>query len=440
MSVADALALARAPTRLETLSSLASRADILELRLPFRPFFLLNHPSHVQQVLVTDAARFSRGLAIDRSRIILGHSLLTSDGDDHRRQRRQLQPAFHRQVIAEHVGAMASAAARAVEAWPSGGAVDVSKAMLGLALASVVETLFGEDGSGWADEVGEALGVLFDTSQRLLLPFGPTLVQVPLPAHRRFARARASLLKTVDHLLDRSRTRRTGVLGPLLADRVGDDAMSDSEARDHVMTLLLAGHETTACALAWTWHLVAEHPHVEARLHEEIDALVGRRLPTSDDLPRLVYTERVFAEAMRLYPPVWGIGRRVSEPVEIDGHRIPRGAFVMVSPWTVHRDERFWPDPLRFDPDRFSSESSRERVREAYFPFGDGRRRCIGEPLAWLLGVTALAVIGSRVRLRSDASKEIAPLTYLFLTHPGARASGATTPHTRGLPMIVESR
>lgn len=437
----DALALVLRHTPLEALASLANRGDVVELRLPLRRVYLLNHPSHVRQVLVTDAARFTRGLAIERSRVVLGDSLLTTEGDEHRRQRRLLQPAFHRQVLAAHVAGMARAAAARAKHWHHGQTIDVSKEMLGLTLRCVVETLFGEDSSAWGDDVGEALGVLFDISPRLLLPMGPALLRLPLPAHRRFARARGRLRATVARLIEQSRRRRAGLLGPLLAPAPGDaTALSDAEARDHVMTLLLAGHETTACALTWTWHLLAAQPDVEARLLEETGEVLGARLPRSEDLPRLPYAERVFAEAMRLYPPVWSIGRRVRETARIDGHAIPRGSFVMLNPWVIHRDPRFWPDPERFDPDRFSPETASLRPREAYFPFGDGRRRCIGEPFAWLLGVTALATLARRVRLVPDATREVRPLTYLFLLYPGSRPRGSRDRLVRGLPMRVEPR
>jgi cytochrome P450 len=199
-------------------------------------------------------------------------------------------------------------------------------------------------------------------------------------------------------------------------DEEGDGTgMSDRQLRDELMTLFLAGHETTANALEWTFYLLSQNPEAERRLHAEIDQVLAGRPPEPDDLQRLLYAERVFAEAMRLFPPAWGLGRRTLEEVEISGYRLPKGANVAMAPWVIHRDPRFWPDPLRFDPDRFLPEAKAARPKFAYFPFGGGARQCIGEPFAWMEGVLILATLGQQWRFRLAPGQVVAPQALITL-------------------------
>lgn len=415
--------------------------DAVHLRFPFQSVYLFNHPDAVREILITRAAHFTRGLAIDRAKPLLGNGLLTIDGEFHLRQRRLMQPAFHRLELARYTAAIAATADRHQRRWPDGGRIDVAREMLALTLAAVVTTLFDGHIEESADEVGEALGELFDLSHRLLLPLGSIWRRLPVPTSRRFRGARATLDAALQQIIEAGRrpgAANDNLLSKLTAAAASEGGMSDQQLRDEAMTLLLAGHETTASALTWTWFLLARHPDVARRLRDEVDAALGDRLPTAADLPVLPYAERVFSEAMRLYPPVWSIGRRARDEVVIGGYRVPRGALAVVCPWLIHRDPRFWSEPERFDPDRFAPAAKGERPRDAYFPFGEGRRRCIGENLALLLGVITIAVLVRRVRFEMPAGDAVRPLPYLFLLHPGyiARSTGSETP-VRGLPMRV---
>ncbi len=384
--------------------------DFVHFRIGPRRLFLLNHPDHVRDLLVTQARNFTKGETLQRGKILLGEGLLTSEGEFHLRQRRLAQPAFHRQRISSYAEVMARSAARACERWQNGALLDLHKEMMRLTLAIVGKTLFDADVEAEADEVGAAMSDILGLFNFLMLPFSKAFENLPLPPIRNFHRARARLDATIYRMIAdrRASGRDHGDLLSLLLlaqDTEGDGtAMSDQQVRDEAMTLFIAGHETTANALTWTWYLLSQNPGVEAKLHGEVDSVLGRgaaaRLPRADDFPNLPYTEMVFTEAMRLYPPAWAIGRRALRDVEIAGYHIPSKSVVVVSPWVMHRDARFYPEPERFDPQRWTPESRAARPKYSYFPFGAGPRQCIGEPFAWMEGVLLLATIAQRWRLR----------------------------------------
>lgn len=398
--------------------------DVAGFRLGRRRLYLLSHPDLVREVLVARHRDFIKSYALQRSRVLLGEGLLTSEGEFHLRQRRLSQPVFHRERIEGYGRVMAEYAQRAAARWRDGARVDVAAEMARLTLAIVGRTLFDADVEDEADELGLALTdamLLFD---RLTIPFSEWLDRLPLPGTRRFFRARERLDATMYRFIDEH--RRGGDRGDLLSmlmharDEEGDGGrMTDRQLRDEALTLFLAGHETTANALTWTWYLLSQHPHVEERLHAELDALPGGRAPGPDDLPRLVYTRGVLAESMRLFPPAWVIGRQPLVDVEIGGYRIPAGTIVMMSPWVVQRDARFWPDPLRFDPGRWTPGAEAARHRFAYFPFGAGPRKCIGEGFAWMEGVLVLATLAQhwRARLVPGHPVETQPLITLRPRH-----------------------
>jgi cytochrome P450 len=254
--------------------------------------------------------------------------------------------------------------------------------------------------------VGAALTEVMSLFGYLMLPFSELLEKLPLPPRRRFERARARLDAVIYRIIEEHRREgrdRGDLLSTLLhaVDEEGDrTGMTDEQLRDEVMTIFLAGHETTANALSWTWYLLSQHPEVEAKLHAELAEVLAGRPPTAEDFPRLRYTEMVVAESMRLYPPAWAVGRLALEDHEVGGYLIPRGALVLVSQYVMHRDPRFFPDPERFDPERFTPEAKSARPQFSYFPFGGGPRRCIGEGFAWMEGVLILATLARRWRLR----------------------------------------
>lgn len=377
--------------------------------------YLVSHPDAVRDVLVTHQKLFKKGRALERAKALLGDGLLTSEGELHLRQRRLIQPAFHRQRIAAYGSTMVEYAERRTSSWKDGEVRNVHDEMMALTLAIVGKTLFDADVEGEAGDIGDALRDTFSAFRTgAFLPFGAFLERLPLPSSLRFRRGRTRLEHTIARIVAERRATRvdTGDLLSMLLqarDVEGDGrGMSDRQIRDEALTLFIAGHETTAVALSWTWYLLARHPDVEATWHRELDTLRGAPL-TADVLPRLPYTRRILTESMRLFPPAWIIGRRALGDVEIGGYRIPSQSIVITSQWVVHRDARWFPDPERFDPDRWLPDRVAERPKFSYFPFGGGARVCIGEPFAWMEGILLLAAIGRTWRFRAPSGATVAP-------------------------------
>jgi cytochrome P450 len=402
-------------------SAAAEHGDVVYLRFGPQEVFFLAHPDHVREVLVTRHQSFMKGRALQRAKRLLGEGLLTSEGEFHRRQRRLAQPAFHRARINSYGDVMTSAAARAAARWRDGEQLDVSQEMTRLTLAIVARTLFDADVESEADEIGAALTSVMELFDFLLMPFSELLEKLPLPHARRFRRAKQRLDATIYRIIEERRLSgedRGDLLSMLLSarDEEGDGGqMTDAQVRDEVMTIFLAGHETTANALTWTWYLLSEHPEVEARLHAELDSVLAGREPTVEDVPRLRYTEMVVAESMRLYPPAWAVGRLALQDTEIGGYTIPQKALVLLSPYVTQRDARFFPDPSRFDPGRWTPEAREARPQFSYFPFGGGPRRCIGEGFAWMEAILLVASLARRWRMRLVPGHPVAPRAVITL-------------------------
>lgn len=379
--------------------------DIVLFKVGNERIYLLNHPDLIRDVLVTSQKNFTKSRALVRAKKVLGEGLLTSEGEFHLRQRRLAQAAFHRDRIATYARSMVEYAERTRSRWETGQVLDIHDEMMRLTLAIVARTLFSADVEGEAAEIGEAITTTFAAFNIGVLPFSEILEMLPLPYIKRFNAARARLDATIYRIIDDRRASgedKGDLLSMLLVaqDTEADGgAMTDLQIRDEAMTIFLAGHETTANALTWTWYLLARHPEVEARFHRELEIL-GDRLPTPDDFARLPYTRMILAESMRLYPPAWAVGRRAIADIEIGGYPIPARSMVLMSQYITHRDPRFYPAPERFDPDRWQPDAVGSRPKFAYFPFGGGTRICIGEHFAWMEGVLVLATIGQRHRLR----------------------------------------
>jgi cytochrome P450 len=395
--------------------------DLVRFRQGPREVYLVKHPDLVKDVLVTRQHEFTKSRALQWAKLFLGEGLLTSEGEVHTRQRRLAQPAFHRQRIGGYAADMVQRAVETREQWKSGEVLDVDGEMMRLTLAVVSRSLFGTDVAVSAAEIREDLGTIISLFPRFSLPLFGLIQKLPLPSNIRFDRAVARLDRIV-HGIIAERRAQGGDRGDLLSmlllaqDEEGDGAgMSDRQLRDEVVTLLLAGHETTSNALTWTWYLLSAHPEVEARWREELRAVLDGRPPAFEDLAALRYTEMVLAESMRLYPPAWGIGRRARRDLELGGFPVGKGSVLALSPYIVHRDERFWPRPLAFDPERFTAEARAARPRFAYFPFGGGARSCIGESFAWMEGVLLLATIGQRWRLSLVPGHVVEPQAMLTL-------------------------
>jgi cytochrome P450 len=391
--------------------------DVVRFRLVHHHAYLLNHPDWIKEVLVTQQANFTKSRMLERARLLLGDGLLTSEGDFHRRQRRLVQPALHRDRLAGYAVSMVDAAARCRDQWQSSTEFDVSQSMMRLSMAIVARALFSADIDSEADEISGALGQVFELFEAMLMPFSQWLEKLPLPSVRRFERARDRLDQTVYRMIAERRAsgRDTGDLLSMLLltqDEEGNPGnasrgLSDKQVRDEALTILLAGHETTANALTWTWYLLSQNPDAEAKLHAELDRVLAGRAPGLDDLPQLRYTEGVFAESLRLYPPAWAIGRRAKQDFSIGEYTIPARSIVLMSPWVVHRDARWFSDPLKFAPERWQSGESESRPKFSYFPFGGGARTCIGERFAWMEGVLVIATLAQRWRLRMASGHRV---------------------------------
>lgn len=396
--------------------------DLVYLRLGPQHVYLVNHPDLIGELLTVQYASLVKSRFLDRARVLLGDGLLTANGAAHLRKRRLVQPAFHRRRLAGYARNMVECAEAARGRLQTGQTVDLGAAMMRLTLAIVGRTLFATDVEDRASAVGQAMNTITELFDVLILPFSEHLDKLPfLPVARRLAGARRTLDLTVRSIIQQ-RASEAGdhgdLLSMLLAARDEEGGrLTDAEVRDEVLTLFLAGHETTANALTWTWLLLAQNPECERRMHEEIDEVLGGRLPEFGDVPALRYTERVLAEAMRLYPPAWALGRRAIAPVHLAGRTLPPGSVFVLSPYVTHRDARWWPEPEQFNPERFLSEA---RPKFAYFPFGGGPRVCIGERFAWMEGVLLLASLAQRwrFRLHPDTSVDIHPQITLRPRYP----------------------
>jgi cytochrome P450 len=408
--------------------------DLVYFRVAQQHMYLVNHPDYVREILVANQGNFIKSRGLRRAKLLLGEGLLTSEGQHHLRQRRLVQPAFHRERLAGYASAMSECAVRWRDRWQDGSTLDVSTEMPHLTLSIVARALFSADVQSEASQIGAAMTTVLELFRLLLLPFSEYLDKLPLPYVRRFKTARARLDATIYGLIRERRKsgEDTGdLLSMLLLAQDEDDRtvrMSDELVRDEALTLFLAGHETTANALAWTWYLLSQHPEVERRLHSELDDVLQGRAPELADVPRLRYAEMILAEALRLYPPAWAIGRMATGPFELGGVEIPAKSICILSPYLVQRDPRWFPNPDNFDPERWTPETRDSRPKFSYFPFGGGARVCIGERFAWMEGVIVMAAIAQKWRLLLAPDQRVEPLPLITLRVKG------------GLRMVIEAR
>lgn len=362
--------------------------------------YFFAHPDDIEAVLVTKYRSFTKGMGTRANAELFGNGLLTSEGEFWLRQRRLSQPAFHRTRIAVYAGIMAGEAQRMLESWRDGAEIDIHREMMRTTLTIATRTLFGVELGSRMPVVAEALDNFI--RQNAGISVWRLFFKLPTPRRRQFLRGIRALDDIVYGII---RERRAGGLGDdLLSDllRAQDtdgSAMTDQQLRDEVMTMLLAGHETTALALSWAWFLLAKHPDAQARLQQEIDHVLSGRLPTAQDVEKLDYANRTVRETLRLYPPAWVMTRGAIEPVEIGGYVLPPGSNVIVSPWVTHRDARFFPRPEQFDPDRWTASGVQALPRFAYFPFGGGPRVCIGNGFALMEAPILLAAVAQRYRI-----------------------------------------
>lgn len=389
--------------RADFLMDMARRyGEVCTYRVGLFDVYFINEPELIKKVLVTDHACFRKTFATRMGKLVLGEGLLTNEGESHRRQRRLIQPSFTPAAISAYAEDMAAQVQETADRWTDGAAVDMYVEMMHLTLGIGGRALFGAGGQDNAAMVEEALNAFFGLVDRLANPVGALLNILPLPSNARFRNARRNIDGLVYRLIEERRAsgeKRNDALTRLLnaQDAEGDGGtMTDAQIRDEIVTLFLAGHETTALAMTWTWMLLAQNPDKAAALHEELDRVLAGRPPRYEDLPNLPYTRMCIAEGMRLYPPAYLIDREAKEDYELDGFVVPKGAIVFTSPYVMQRTARFFPEPERYLPERWTPEETAKRPRFSYFPFGGGPRVCIGEPFAWMEMTLILAGLAQR--------------------------------------------
>jgi cytochrome P450 len=392
--------------------------DLIGLRILNFRILLINHPDHIEDVLVNHPRKFIKGRVLKANKRVFGSGLLTSEGDFWLRQRRLAQPAFHRARIAGYASTMAEYTERLLHEWQDGEERDIHKEMMRLTLQIVGKTLFDADVEGDAQDVGKSMELLLelgaDFRRTVLIPHW-----LPTPVNLRLEGAIRKIEKVLYRIIAEKRAsgRDAGdLLSMLLAAQDEDGSrMTDKQLRDEAITLFLAGHETTANTLSWTWWLLAQNPAVEAKLHGELRAVLGGRTPSLDDLPKLVYTNHIITESMRLYPPAWGTARTAIEDHEIAGYSVPKGSGVSFAQWTVHRDPRWYDAPEEFRPERWEGDLLKRIPRFAYFPFGGGPRQCIGNSFALMEAALVLATIAQQYRFRLVEEHPVVPLASITL-------------------------
>jgi cytochrome P450 len=390
--------------------------DVVHHQLGRQHILFLNDPELIHEVLVNQNDNFEKERTMRRSELLLGKGMITAEGAAHRRQRQAAAPAFHRQRIGAYSQVMVQNAQRTRESWQAGAELDVSLAMMEMSLTIAAQTLFGTPLRDEARHLAAAINSIMGMyNYMILMPAAEMLVNLPLPKVGTFKRARGRLDATVYRLIEAHRHSGGGddLLRMLL--EAFPHPHDKTYLRDQVITMFLAGYETVANALSWTWYLLSQNPQAEQKFHAELDAILGQRLPSHDDLPRLRYTEMVLAESMRLFPPAWAMGRRALRDFELGPYFLPARTTVLMSQFVMHRDPRYYTDPLRFDPERFTPEAKAARPKLTYFPFGAGPRQCIGESFAWMEGVLALATIGQKWKLRLMPSQRVEPQPLITL-------------------------
>jgi cytochrome P450 len=392
--------------------------DVSTLRLGLRRVYLINHPDLIESVLVTNARNWIKHYALRMNRSLLGDGLLTSDGDAWLRQRRLLQPLFHRDRLAGYGALMVDLAELLADSWRDGETSNLHTDMTQLTLEIIARALFGAGLPETAREIGTVLSVVGRSFNRRLRGFIVLPESIPTPANLRMRRAVRRLDQILYDLINRRRAEagRDDLLSILLHARHEDGGrMTDRQLRDEAMTLFLAGHDTTALTLSWCWYLLARSPQVYDALQAELASVLGGRAPTPADLPRLPYTERVVLETMRLYPAAYMMGRQAVAPCELGGYQLPAGATVLMAQWIMHRDPRWFDEPERFHPDRWADGLAKRLPKFAYFPFGGGGRMCIGNSFALMEACLVLATLARRCRFTLAPGTVVRPAPAITL-------------------------
>lgn len=396
--------------------------DIAHYKIGHMHILFLNNPEYIREVLVVQNDNFIKERTVQRMKMLLGEGMINSEGAQHRVQRKAAQPAFHRQRVAGYAEQMVAEAVAVRDSWRDGQEVDLAQEMMRLTLRIVAKTLFDTELGGEVQELTEAINDIMGMYNFLVaLPAVEVLIHLRMPGVAGFAKAKRKVDAVVYRMIEAHR-KRGADSGDLLdmmlrseEDFPAESGTANESLRDQVITIFLAGYETVANALIWTWYLVSQHPEVERSVHEETDRVLQGRTPTVDDVPKLRYLETVLAESMRLYPPAWAMGRRARNDFTLGDYRLPAGTTVLVSQYVTHRDPRNFSDPLAFDPDRFAFGGRATFPKFAYFPFGAGARQCIGEAYAWTESILVFATLAQKWRLRLLPGQKIEPQALITL-------------------------
>jgi cytochrome P450 len=415
-------------------SAAAQYGDAVRVAVGPKTMYIFNHPDHAKHVLADNSDNYHKGIGLAQARRVLGDGLLTSEGALWRQQRKTIQPAFQHARMARQAGLVAQeldGLVRRLSSHISGEPVDVAREITGLTLGVLGRTLLDADLSAHA-AIGHAFEAVQDQAMFEMVSLSMVPMWVPLPQQLRFRQARKQLQHVVDSLVAVRSASWGGSADDALTRLIAsarlesEPDVGDQRLHDELVTLLLAGHETTASTLSWALYLIDRHPEVRERLRAEAVEVLGSRLPSYDDLPRLVYAGMVVEEVLRLYPPVWILTRAAVGSDEVGGYHVPAGSDVLISPYTLHRHPAYWPEPNRFDPERFAPGQARGRPRYAYIPFGAGPRVCVGSSLGLMEATFALAQICRELRLTKVPGYRVVPEPMLSLRVRG------------GLPMTVD--
>ena len=418
---------------IKTLLDLSAKyGDISHFKFGRQDVYFINNPNYIEGVLVTNYKNFIKSRGLQVSKRLLGNGLVTSEGEFHDRQRHLIQPKFYPKQIRSYSDVMIKCALKMFDNWKDGTVIDIHKEMAHVTLAIISKSVLGYEVKQQGDEIGKALLTCMEYFNRLLMPFGELIEKIPiLPMNKEFQRAKNTLDTTVygmirEHRKSLERGQKEGddLLFTLLQaqdEESGIEKMSDIQLRDEVMTIFLAGHETTSNALTWTLYLLALHPDIEAKLNEELQTVLGdsRIITTILDIPKLAYTERILTESMRLYPPAWALGRQAINEYKIDKYTIRAGSIILMSQYVMHRNPLYFTEPDLFNPDRWTPEFKKQLPRFSYFPFGGGIRGCVGESFAWLEAILLISTICKQWKMTLEPGHKVAlkPLITLRPKH-----------------------
>jgi cytochrome P450 len=406
---------------------------IAQFKLLNSTYFLITNPDYVKYILQDNYKNYIRGRSVETGRVLLGNGLPLIDGDFWLRERRLLQPAFHRERLAALTSTASNVIESFIQKWEqnaqNGQPLDLDDEMMRLTLTVIIKSMFSAD----IDNKIEALSHAFNVASKFMLwrsqqMWAPPL-SVPIPRNVEYNRAFNVLNDTIYPLIaDARKNPKDDLLGMLLAmrDEETGEGMTDQQARDEVVTIFFAGHETTAASMAWAFYLLSEHPEVEERVRDELQTVLNGRIPASADLPKLTYTQQVIQEVLRLYPAAYLFAREAVTEDVIDGYPIPPKTLIFITPFITHRDPNYWPNPERFDPDRFAPEQISSRPRHIYYPFGEGPHVCIGNNFALMEMQLILAIALQRFRLK------------LVPNHPIALKPEATLRPKHGMKMTAQ--